>query len=112
MGVEDKLVLLVMEMIKYAAKHNFHGKSRSADLVGFCELNKEYSRLERGLHAASYHPPVADKWDVSRNKIVTYITQKFNNLPSNPSILDDAWLLIAEPHVYSLDNKILLRKAL
>jgi hypothetical protein len=112
MGAEDRLVLLVREMIKYAGKHSFQGKSQDADLFGFCELNKKYSRLEKKLYAPSHYPPTTDKWDASRNKIVTYITQKFNNLPPNPSILADAWLLIAEPYVRSLADKVRLRKAL
>jgi hypothetical protein len=112
MGAEDKLVLLAREMIKYASKHSFQGERQDADLLGFCELNRKYSLLEKKLYASSHYPPLADKWDMSRNKIVTYITQKFNDMPSNSSILADAWLLIAEPYVHSLADKVRLRKAL
>jgi hypothetical protein len=109
-GTEDRLTSLFMRMVQYASGHSFQGESMHDDLFGFCELNRKYSALERKLHAAGV--PLADRWDVARNSIVTYITCKFNGRPANPAILEKALISIAEPYVFDLVRKYELRKAL
>ena len=109
---EDRLVQLAIEMITYASQHSFQGDGQETDLLGFCELNNRYSRLERRLHASSGRPPLADKWDVARNKITTYISRKVSSYPHDGRMLAEAFLMVAEPYVLSLVNQTPLRKAL
>ncbi len=109
MGVEDGLVELAAQMVRYACNHSFQGKSQKADLLGFCKLNKQYSLLERRLHAP-VKVPLSDKWDVARNKIVTYITQKCNNKPADPIILGNAFVMVAVPYDWSIAHKVPFQK--
>jgi hypothetical protein len=111
MEPEDGLVMLTIKMIKYAHSHSFRGKTQDADLFGFCVLNNRYSRLEKKLDDSG-RQLLADNWDVARNKLVTYVTQKVNNYPPNDNILAEAFLQVAEPYLLQFHEKIQLRKAL
>jgi len=108
MGVEEQLTGLAKQMIEYAREHSFKGDSQEADLLGFCELNKKYSRLQREL------PPLceeaAERYDRARDRVVTYITQKVNDYPAKDSILNEVLLIVTTGNEPSEKNRF--RKAL
>lgn len=113
MGIvaESDLVDLAVKMIKYSYRHGFQGEDQEADLIGFCRLNESYSKLEKKL-LPNARSLLADRWDVARNKIVTYITQKVNNRQPNSLILAEAFVMVTEPYLLNLRDKVQLRKAL
>lgn len=113
MGAEDGLVEIAIEMIRYAHAHSFQGKTQKADLLGFCELNNQYARLERKMHATSRNrPPLADTWDAARNKITTYVSNKAYNRHPDDCRLAEAFLMVTEPYLLQTHEKVQLRKAL
>lgn len=94
MGVENQLTDLAEQMVKYAREHSFKGDQQEVDLLGFCELNKRYSRLQREL--PPLYDAVAEKYSRARNRIVTYITQKVNDYPAKEAILVEVLSLISD----------------
>src|SRR5574342_599634 len=101
---EDSCVELAVKMIRHATQHSFQGSEQEADLVEFCKMNTQYSRLERRVQP-NPNSLLADKWDAARNKIVTYITQKVNNCQPNDLILAEALVMVTEPYLLRLHEK-------
>lgn len=112
MAVEDTLTQLAIEMIRYASQHSFKGRSQKADLLGFCELNRKYSRFEKKLQPSPVWQQKTDNYDMARNKITTYITRRVNAYPDNNDLLAEALLLVTEPYTAQIAEKIALKKAL